>query len=289
MYRIKCDRCGYYIISWEALQFTEDVALKVKGYILSALSRELQEIGGGELRISITEIPKLIKHYLVPDVSNIDEKVGKLLKRIKEKTTYYGETVKFVHGTDYPLSYAQNESEFIALLELLKESNFIKRSDAERGSNIALTALGWRQASDLVSTNAPSNQGFIAIWFDPAGSMDDSIAVLEQVISEAGFKPVCIRDEHFAERIMDKALGEIRRSKFVVIDLTGSRPSVFFEAGFANGLGIEAIYVYRSDAEKTAALDFYTKHYQCYGYKDSTDLYETVKNVIRARYSTKES
>lgn len=288
MYRMVCARCGQYIISWEALQFPNEPGFKENTYILSGLARELYETKQKALEVTIVGLPDTLKHYLIPDVKSIDEKVAKLLKRIKERTSFYGEWVELVNDKDFPLAYAKKQEEFMALLSLLADSGLIKQSPTSAGENVVLTAKGWQQASDLMSNKTASTQGFIAVWFDPAGSMDDSIEAVEEAIKEAGFKPLCIRDEHFAERIMDKALGEIRRSKFVIVDLTGSRPSVFFEAGFANGLGIEAVYIYRKGTEKdTPSLDFYTRHYQCYGYKDATELREVIRDVLRARYSAK--
>ena len=81
---------------------------------------------------------------------------------------------------------------------------------------------------------------------------------------------------------MDKALGEIRKSRFAVVDLTGKRGSVFFEAGFAFGLGAEIIFVYKEGAEDDT-LEFYARHYQCYAYSDAADLREKLKNSIQAR------
>lgn len=82
---------------------------------------------------------------------------------------------------------------------------------------------------------------------------------------------------------MDKALSEIRKSKFLVVDLTGSSPNVFFEIGFAFGLGKDIIFVYKDEKEKK--LEFYVKHYQCYKYKEPAELVEIVKNAIDARIS----
>lgn len=49
------------------------------------------------------------------------------------------------------------------------------------------------------------------------------------------------RKEHCND-INDEMIAEIRRSRFMVADLTGYRGGVYFEAGFAYGLGIPVIY-----------------------------------------------
>ena len=47
--------------------------------------------------------------------------------------------------------------------------------------------------------------------------------------------------------INDEIIATIRRSRFMVCDLTGYRGGVYFEAGFAYGLGLPVIYTCRKD------------------------------------------
>jgi nucleoside 2-deoxyribosyltransferase len=54
--------------------------------------------------------------------------------------------------------------------------------------------------------------------------------------------------------INDEIIGQIRRSRFVVCDLTGYRGGVYFEAGFAYGLGLDVIYTCRKDWTKEETL-----------------------------------
>ena len=68
------------------------------------------------------------------------------------------------------------------------------------------------------------------------------------------------------------------------MDLTEARNSVFFEAGFAFGLNIDVIYVYKNSLDGSGLPpEFYVRHYQCYKYKDETELKEILKNAISAR------
>ena len=57
------------------------------------------------------------------------------------------------------------------------------------------------------------------------------------------------------QKIDDRILGAIRRCRFVVVDMTEQRHSVYFEAGFAEGLGIPVIWTCRED-ELTKGLSF---------------------------------
>lgn len=292
MYFMQCARCGEYEISWELLKGFVDVKDKINevGYILSGLSRELNETGNKYPTFTIKNLEADLKHYLIPNIKSIEEKVQKFLQRVREKTKYFGEEIKLGDiETVVSLAYAKNSDELIALFTLITEKKMARigvikneNDDGKHTVKITLSVGGWDLTNSLEDKNKESDRGFVAVWFHD--SMNKNIDAIEEAISESGFLPICIRDKHFPERIMDKALGEIRRSKFVIVDLTGNRGSVFFEAGFAYGLGIETIYIYcdKSNSESTP-LEFYVRHYQCYKYKTPSDLKETLKAAISAR------
>lgn len=292
MYFMQCGRCGEYEVSWEFLRGFEDIKRKLGeiGYILSGLARELYETDGQRPAFTIKNLETDLKHFLIPDIKNIEEKIQKFLQRVREKTEYFGEEVKLGNiETVIPLAYAKNSDELVALFTLMTEKKLAKigvltneNDDGKRTVKMTLLANAWDITNTLGDKNKESDRGFVAVWFND--SMNENIDAAEEAISESGFHPICIRDEHFSERIMDKALGEIRRSRFVIVDLTGNRGSVFFEAGFAHGLGIETIYVYCDENNgKPTTLEFYVKHYQCYKYKTPAELKEVLKAAIAAR------
>lgn len=287
-YYFECGRCGPYEATHDLLIFT-DVREQIQrvGHILSGLARELYETGAQYPSFTLKNFEALAKRFPVPDANNISEKVQKLLQRVREKTEYFGAEVTFGNiETVLPLAYAKNVEELKALFQLMTEKKVARIGVTTNAGiatvKIALTANGWDLTNAKQEKNRESDRGFIAVWFHD--SMNQNIDAAEEAITESGFRPICIRDEHFSERIMDKALGEIRRSRFVIVDLTGNRGSVFFEAGFAHGLGIETIYVYwEQDSEETGALEFYARHYQCYKYKTPSELKDVLKAAIAAR------
>ncbi|MBI2415638.1 MAG: hypothetical protein HYV33_03190 [Candidatus Kerfeldbacteria bacterium] len=283
-YYVICPCCGDFEISGNCTA-DKDTLNKIDsvGYILSGVARELKELGEKPPRFVTENIDDYLKHYLVPDLSNIEAKANKLLIRLKEKSTYFGKTLKPSFNHDYSLAYAHNSEEFRALIFFLKESGLINIGSVltldDTPYSISLTASAW----NLNQHNSKaSNNAFIAAWFDDV--MDSSINAIKNAIQESDYIPTCLWGDHFSEKIIDKALGEIRNSRFVVVDLTNGRASVFYEAGFAQALGIDTIYVYNKEvnADKSP-LDFYTKHYQCYSYNNAAELKEIVMDVIKAR------
>ena len=109
-------------------------------------------------------------------------------------------------------------------------------------------------------------------------------------ISEAGYKPFRIDDKQHNNKIDDEIISEIRRSKFVIADFTcgfskdGSeaiaRGGVYYEAGFAQGLGLPVIWTCREDI--ISHVHFDTRQYNHIVWKDTADLKEKLLNRIRA-------
>lgn len=285
---IRCPRCGQFNFS-KQLEIDRDIKeefLKVR-HLCSGLSRRRAELDQDPPEFLHMSLEETLKDPSIPDDADVRRKANLLLDVLRERSTFFGERVRLKLYMDYPLVFARNAEEMAALVQLLKDRGLIKPEflqmpDGKREANITVTASGWEVTDPTSKEREASKQGFIAIWFDD--SMNDSIEAAEEAIAESGFSPMCIKDKHFKERIMDKALGEIQKSKFIVIDLTGQRPSVFFEAGFAHGLDIEAIYVYRkAEADTDVDIEFYAKHYQCHAYEDATDLKQILIDAIAAR------
>ena len=80
--------------------------------------------------------------------------------------------------------------------------------------------------------------------------------------------------------ISDEIMAEIRRSRFVVADYTGHRNGVYFEAGFALGLGLTVIPTCRDD--EISELHFDIKHLNTLGWKTPAELADGLNRRIRA-------
>jgi nucleoside 2-deoxyribosyltransferase len=123
---------------------------------------------------------------------------------------------------------------------------------------IAIRVKGWKRIQELNQHNPDSQQGFVAMWFDQ--KMDhiytDCIA---PALRDAGYDPRRIDKKEHINKIDDEIIREIRRSRFVVADATGNRGGVYYEAGFAYGLGIP-VFLTRKKGTK---LHFDVQQYNC--------------------------
>jgi len=77
------------------------------------------------------------------------------------------------------------------------------------------------------------------------------------VLRELGVKPVRVDRVNHNERIDTKILSLISECDFGIADLTFARPSVYYEAGFIEGLKKNVIYIARSDHFKQKEADLH--------------------------------
>ena len=159
-------------------------------------------------------------------------------------------------------SESVNDDELTSLLNYLEERGYIKqiRSPSELIVECFLTVKGYERLEENEKPNQDSTKVFVAMWFDD--SMDEVWEKgIRPAITDAGYEPVRIDQKEHANKIDDEIIAEIRRSRFVVADFThgkindkglskkkrGARGGVYYEAGFAHGLGIEVIFTCRKD------------------------------------------
>ena len=156
--------------------------------------------------------------------------------------------------------------------------------DGEAGYHLLAVAVdGHARIADL-GTIIDSAQAFVAMWFDQ--STDEAFELgIRPAIEEAGYKPLRIDRKPDVDKIDDEIIAEIRRSRFLVADMThgdrGARGGVYYEAGFAHGLGLEVIFACRKGMEDE--LHFDTRQYYHIVWETPDDLRIGLLNRIRSR------
>ena len=146
-----------------------------------------------------------------------------------------------------------------------------------------LTVEGYARLAELEKANAESSKGFVAMWFDK--STDEAWKEgIKRGIEDAGYEAVRIDQKEHINKIDDEIIAEIRRSRFVVADFTqgedGARGGVYYEAGFAQGLGIEVIFTCREDALEHVHFD--TRQYNHIVWKTPEELRKGLADRISA-------
>jgi hypothetical protein len=172
----------------------------------------------------------------------IQARVDRLMRFCVSETTVPGGSIGMEPPRLRAVAYAQNDSEASFYLKHLQELELLSKYAPE--GRIVVSAKGHQYVDNLDRGRGDSDVGFCAMWFktemDPL--WDNAI---KPAIGDAGFDPKRIDEHQHNNRIDDEILAWVRRSRFVVADLTGQRAGVYFEAGFAMGLGVPVIWMVR--------------------------------------------
>ena len=95
-------------------------------------------------------------------------------------------------------------------------------------------------------------------------------------------------DVNRAGLIDDKLRVEIRRSKFIISDLTDDNNGAYWEAGYAEGLSMPVIYICEEEKFKTSKSHFDTNHHLTVLWKDDEaglkKFTDELKATIRATF-----
>jgi nucleoside 2-deoxyribosyltransferase len=166
--------------------------------------------------------------------------------------------------------------------QLLKLGRLSTLEGAESIHLVRLSLDGWRRVEELAEHQRRSKQAFVAMWFDPSLSMVYSEGI-QPALTATGFDGVRVDALEHNDKIDDRIISEIRRSGLLVADFTGHRAGVYFEAGFAMGLGIPVIWCCRSDCIDDVHFD--TRQYNHIVWQDSADLRLRLTARIRATVS----
>lgn len=251
--KLNCPRCGNFSIvgtasaSWCAREPSLRQAANASGWI-----REHQGI-----IIDSAQIDFLLS-IRPPSVS---ERATKILVGINKLSTDL--SYKFNLNLDdanfwLGISYSDNVNELDYLFRtfLIEEVGYISALSPIGGSllNIHLTPRGHEFLESLKHSQASSQIGFCAMWFNESVLPIWTEAILP-AIKDAGYDPKRIDNHQHNNRIDDEIIAMLRRSKFIVADFTGQRGGVYFEAGFALGLGLQVIWTCKKSELKEVHFD----------------------------------
>ena len=146
-----------------------------------------------------------------------------------------------------------------------------------------LTVDGYARLEEVEHQDISSSQAFVAMWFDNSitNAWEEGI---KPAIKAAGYEAFRIDRKEHNNKIDDEIVAEIRRSRFIVADFTqgkgGARGGVYYEAGFAHGLGIPVIFTCRKDVLKKVHFD--TRQYNHIVWETPEKLRSSLANRIAA-------
>ena len=143
----------------------------------------------------------------------------------------------------------------------------------------SLTYKGWEEVDAIEKPPALREKAFVAMWFKDEMKAAFDVGI-EPAITHTGYLPIRLDLQEHSESVIDRIFAEIKESRFVVADFTGQRGGVYFEAGFARGLGLNVIWTCREDHFR--GIHFDVQGFNVIVWKNPTDLRERLNARIRA-------
>ena len=189
-----------------------------------------------------------------------------------------------IRGSDEPYSFwTEDWTTLRFYFDALAKQGLLKGA---KPSEPELTIDGWIKAAEIqrgYGFEGGPPKVFVAMWFDESmrSVYDEAI---DKAIRATGHEPFRVDIKEHNNRIDDEIIAGIRGSRFVVADFTcgqdGVRGGVYYEAGYAHGLGREVIFCVRED--QINQLHFDTEHFNHIPWKDAKDLQRKLELRILA-------
>jgi len=231
--------------------------------------------------------PEIVEYVKAKQALPPHERAMRLLRFTSERMMTIATPI-LIHREDgeaYAWSGSADWNELRFLIEYLNDEKLLDAEEdpARFGFRCRVTMNGHRLIAEQ-ETHIATTQAFVAMWFHD--KMNDAFETgIKPAIEKAGYKPLRIDLKPDVNKIDDEIIAEIRRSRFLVADFThgdeGARGGVYFEAGFAQGLGIPVIYTCHNDM--VDKLHFDTRQYAHIVWECPEKLRKELLNRIRAR------
>ena len=157
------------------------------------------------------------------------------------------------------------------ILQLLKSA--FKLLDSPL-SNIKNSKIVQKNVNSIIE----HGYAFIAMPMDPEDkTLVDVLDAVKEAALKCGIRAERIDEPQSNERITDRIIESIQRAEYVIVDLSKSKPNVFFEAGYAHGLGKIPIYF----AKYGTQLEFDLKDYPVIFFESLRELKESIEKRIK--------
>jgi nucleoside 2-deoxyribosyltransferase len=224
--------------------------------------------------------------------TRVSVNIDRLLQYIAEDSKRPAGRVRFRPDLDFTVIDCYSKAEFEQYITWAGKSGLIQWAwetvpgpvgALVRPANATILAVltmeGWNQVQPLPRSGGIPGRCFVAMWFS-----DETRAVYESgirpAIADAGFEPIRIDQKEHNNEIPDEIMAEIRNCQFMVADFTGQRAGVYYEAGFATGLGRPVVWCCRED--EIGNLHFDTNHKNHIAWRTPEELRKRLHRRIRS-------
>jgi len=292
-WKYECEYCGKYEIDDRAVNLLTYEKFNEK-YKLQSYIREQNDIFNEITFLTVEKIKQIIE---MPD-KTLKEQFDLFMKNLFE---FLSKDLVWRDISDKLVdlrikSWIKNYYYFQKLIEKAIEKGFIKSEGYyEREfyfvDNIGFidvklpiiedfTFKGLEYIESLNQLNQNSKKIFLAFKFD-----EELNKIFKNTISDMirnlGLNPVIVDQDITShnEKISDKIISEIKSSRILIADLTHHSQNVYYEIGYAMGMGIPIILTCKKDFLQNVAFDI--NQYPVFEWENEYELKEKIENRIK--------
>lgn len=145
-----------------------------------------------------------------------------------------------------------------------------------------LTVKGWERIYSQ-SLGRNSKNVFIAMAFtDPQKKKCDPTVreTIKETVASLGWMPIIVDEVEHNEGVMDKIVAEINQSRFIIAELTFQKSGVYYEAGYAKGMGLPVIHIVKKEDHSNCHFD--VQHLNLIIWDSLDELKKRLSSRIRA-------
>lgn len=311
-----CNQCGwYFVLLYDESDYLFDrqtgaQSKKHPGFRLSCMLREryirqkiptflrfgehpsASEQLSFDLKYVSARCDEILNGFPVDAVEKIDRSLLNLSVLMGDRP---GNQVTISNRNDRTVFYSDFNADVDYMLNSLadKPMGYIRHAQSNEIDcrEVSITPAGWLRVRELTrSIGRRDEPVFVAMAFGRHGSAQETAftklfdEALKKAVEHCGYRVKRADSEPHNDYIMNKVIGDIRAAPFVVADFTRHRKGVYFEAGFARGLGKHVIHCCKRSEFRRAHFD--TSQIAHILWDNETDLYSQLRHAIRAAIGT---
>lgn len=248
----KCKRCGEVIVVRSILSSLPKRYFDL--WLLSAYCRKRTNSDLPPVEIHSNNLETIVEEMKSSKPANAIEAQNRIIEFFGQQSDLLGGWIQYDEDSHLDVILQKKEMEY--MIVYLDEQRFLEveggiddvvgqpwEDDPKQfgTGRMRLTVAGWNKLEDLQRNRLNSNLVFVAMNFD-LEHLEIYNNCIEPAVKKAGFVSYRTDQDRHIENINNRIIAKIRESRFLIADFTGHKHGVYFEAGFALGLGIPVIW-----------------------------------------------